>query len=244
MKSKILFYGACFLLFWSGAVFVHAQSERRSMGPFEHLAVSIEAGTTGIGAQVAVPLIPNLALRGGFTVFPLSVSYTYEGEYTYEEENLGRSFSVPMDAKIEMFNGNLMLDIFPVRDSRFHFTAGLVFGSDRIITVTGQSPYDEPIQIGDVWIYPDQLGSVTAWIQTRNVKPYLGIGFGRTIPRSRFGYKFELGGLFQGSPKITTDNAIANGGLDHPDVNKLNKYLDDYFQVYPVLKFNLTYRIF
>lgn len=232
---------ACLLLGAVVALPAHAQrDERREMMPFEHLAVSLTAGTTGGGLSVATPLTSNLAVRGGFTTLPVSYKYTYDGQ-----GDNGDRFTVPMEAKLEMFNGNLMVDYFPAKDSRFHLTAGLVFGSDRIITVTGHTEYNEPIEIGDVWISPDELGDVSAWVQTKSVKPYLGLGFGRTIPRTRIGFKFELGGIFQGTPTIQTDNATVNSGLeDSQDMDDLNRFLKNYFKVYPVLKFNLTYRIF
>jgi hypothetical protein len=240
-QNKLLCGAACLLLATVITLPSHAQrKERRDMMPLEHLAVSATAGTTGTGLSVGVPVLPRLAVRAGFTALPLNVNYTYED---YGEN--GDLFSVPMKAKVEMFNGNLMLDFFPVKDSRFHLTAGLLIGSDRIITVTGHTEYNEPIEIGDIWISPNDLGDVSAWIQTKSVKPYLGLGFGRTIPRTRIGFKFELGGVFQGTPTIKTDNATVNSGIeDSKDMNDLNRYLQDYFKVYPVLKFNLTYRIF
>lgn len=221
---------------------VHAQKyPRRDMQAFEHLAVTLSAGTTGIGLQAATPIHRNFALRGGFSTLPGDFNYTYDGT-----GDNGDAFSVDMKAQSKMTNGNLLVDFFPRKDSRFHLSAGVIFGSARLLKVTGHTDYDEPIEIGDVWIRPDNLGNVAAWIETNNIKPYVGLGFGRTIPRRRFGFKFELGGIFQGSPKIKTDNPIINDELlqNQSELDDVNKFLKDYFKVYPVLSFELTYRIF
>lgn len=214
-------------------------AQRRDMKAFEHLAASVEVGTTGFGLQAATSLHPNLALRGGFTVLPYKTSYTYEG---YGDN--GDFFIVPMDIKVNMFNAKLLVDFFPKRDSRFHITGGFFFGNNKILKVDGYSDYDEPIEIGDIWIRPDGMGRVSAWIDNRAIKPYLGLGFGRTIPRKRVGFKFELGTIFQGAPKVKSNNPILNdAGFEDTD-NDLNKFLSDYFKVYPYLSFQLSYRIF
>ncbi len=48
-------------------------------------------------------------------------------------------------------------------------------------------------------------GKVDAAITTWSVKPYVGIGFGNTVPmKHRVGVMGELGVMFHGKPKITS----------------------------------------
>ena len=58
-----------------------------------------------------------------------------------------------------------------------------------------------PVEIGDVKVLTNPDGSVSADLKVRSVKPYVGLGFGRPIPRRRVGFRFELGALFMAVPK-------------------------------------------
>ena len=50
--------------------------------PFQHLSLSLGAGTMGAGLQLTAPLHPHWALRAGFDALPLDISFNYyEGEY-------------------------------------------------------------------------------------------------------------------------------------------------------------------
>ena len=74
------------------------------------------------------------------------------------------------------------------------------------------------------------------------VKPYVGIGFGRTLPESRFGFKFELGALFFGTPTIQS-NRLSSLVEVGEEVTGINRFLTR-FKVYPKLSFQINYRIF
>ena len=58
---------------------------QRDMKAFEHLAVGLEAGTTGIGLDVAVPLHPHFALRAGIAMFPYSYSTGFDIDFASSE---------------------------------------------------------------------------------------------------------------------------------------------------------------
>lgn len=88
------------------------------------------------------------------------------------------------------------------------------------------------------------------------VKPYIGIGVGRTIPRKQIGCKFEFGVLFWGSPKLI--DTYGNDGKGYEvkpnDPGIDGKGISDDFSkgldiarkviVYPQLKVTLNGRIF
>lgn len=120
-------------------------------------------------------------------------------------------------------------------------TAGLLFGTSSILKVSGQT--DERIEVGDIIIEPGADGRVEAALKTNAVKPYVGIGFGRSVAHSRVGFKFELGAMFHGNPKIeATTGKIVEEAIDQ-DLSRFNKFLKN-FKAYPVLNFQLSYRIF
>lgn len=108
-------------------------------------------------------------------------------------------------------------------------------------------------ELGDYFIAPDPAdnGDVKATIEVNSFRPYLGIGFGRAVPRNaRFGCQFDLGVQFWGTPKVyaptyekgkylrqqlTDDHAGGDGG----DIIKIISQIP----VYPTLNFRLVGRI-
>ncbi|MDE6569487.1 MAG: hypothetical protein K2K43_02550, partial [Alistipes sp.] len=69
--------------------------------------------------------------------------------------------------------------------------------------------------------------------------PYVGLGFGRPIPRRRVGFRVELGALFHGRPKVVSDNLLEE---NLNELNDVNKFLKN-FNVYPQLNFQVTVRL-
>ena len=94
-----------------------------------------------------------------------------------------------------------------------------------------------------------EQGAVKASLEVKAVKPYLGIGFGRSVPQKRVGFQFELGVWFHGTPQLvidetlnpeTTISALTDVSDDVDDVmDKARK-----FNVYPQVAFRLTGRLF
>lgn len=108
--------------------------------------------------------------------------------------------------------------------------------------------------MGDYFLTPNpaQNGNVNAYAKVNGFRPYLGIGFGRAIPKNRIGCQFDLGVQFWGKPdvfvptynmatgtyqdeKIDADRAGGDAGKVLKTVSK--------FTVYPVLNFRLVGRI-
>ena len=81
------------------------------------------------------------------------------------------------------------------------------------------------------------------------VKPYFGLGFGRTIPKNRVGFRCDLGAIYQGDIIASSDNIREKSVNIHKidfsetgeeaimDVVRALKW-------YPMLSFTLSYRIF
>lgn len=120
-------------------------------------------------------------------------------------------------------------------------------------------------ELGDYFITPDpdDRGNVEATIEVGGFRPYLGIGFGRAVPKKRIGCQFDLGVQFWGGPEVYAPAAVkkANGSFDvepngnlHVERTKLDKEASggdaggaiktiSKISVYPVLNFRLVGRI-
>lgn len=110
-------------------------------------------------------------------------------------------------------------------------------------------------ELGDYFLTPNPAdkGDVEAYAKVNSFRPYLGLGFGRAVPKGRIGCQFDLGVQFWGKPevyvptynktantyqmeKIEADNAGDDAGKVLKTVSKIS--------VYPVLNFRLVGRIF
>ncbi|MDL2245695.1 hypothetical protein LJC54_09405 [Parabacteroides sp. OttesenSCG-928-J18] len=239
MKKSNLFFVLLLALL---ALQVSAQDEAK---PFEHLSISANAGTMGVGVQVATPMTRFLTLRAGVMMFKYSYDYEYDGIIRHGDYE--GTAPIPMTAKADMVNGLLVADIFPFRNVPIHLTGGFYVGKTDIIKVSTGDLAGRPIEIGDLIINPEN-GRVSADLETKGFKPYVGLGFGRSITKNNLvGFKCELGAMFHGSPtfiikegKDITDQV----GIDaSEDLDSFNKFLKN-FNVYPVLNLQLHFRAF
>lgn len=97
------------------------------------------------------------------------------------------------------------------------------------------------IEIGDYSIPVDKNGNISGGLKVAAFRPYLGLGFGRAVPRKRIGFMFELGVQFHQTPKVYTTTGEL-GKLPEEAENDFSDIIDK-LTVYPVLKFRLCGKI-
>ena len=218
-------------------------------GLFDHVSLGVGVGTTGIGIEAAAPLGNHFQLRAGYTFDP-GIKYKQNVDYKYH----GDKYTTKAEAELNIGDVNLLVDWYPFTNKTFRVTAGAYIGKERFVTAQNLDPLahdpDEGIYIGDKFIRVGDDKIAHAAIKVNAFKPYLGIGFGRAVAKSRLAFNFDLGVQFWGKPTLV--------GLD-PDTGKweeakkssdLGKEGDEFLDilskivVYPVLQFRLTYRIF
>ena len=98
------------------------------------------------------------------------------------------------------------------------------------------------IVIGDYTIPVDKNGDVSGGLKVAGFRPYVGLGFGRAVPKNRIGFSFELGVQFHGTPKVYTDYGSLGDAWEDTD-DSFTKIID-HLTVYPVMKFRLCGRLF
>ena len=106
---------------------------------FNHLSVGVSAGTTGVGADVAMPVCKFLQLRAGFSKMPeFSINSTLDvSNLQYIDASMTPQ-SIPfkklkVQGKPNLTNALVMLDILPIPISSFHLTVGAYFGASDVI---------------------------------------------------------------------------------------------------------------
>jgi hypothetical protein len=217
-------------------------------GFFKNFGLGVKVGTTGVGGDLNISLHPNIKARLGFTY--LWYSYLPDGlEETVVDPRDNSEHSMGLDKiKLSFPNASLLVDLFPMRSGIFHFTLGLFLGQNKI-TAYGHVPSSLPsFVIADYGFIPNSDGTMSASLNIgKTVKPYVGIGLGRTITKRRVGFKFELGAIYQGKNlSITSNNldpgivADANAAMDEEDIISTAESI---LQLWPVMSFTLSFRI-
>lgn len=266
-----------------------AQLDEDDFGFFNHLSAGVSLGTDGIGIEVAAPLTYNFAVRAGYSLMPkfkyskgldLGLSDqdkadmargTYKGAFLSPE--------VDLEGKLNMGDFKLLIDWYPFRSSSFHATAGFYIGRGTVVEVTNKRPfikdgYDAGIELGDAsstvnygmsryTLKPDENGNLKVEAKVNGFKPYLGIGFGRAVPKGSVGVQFDLGVQFWGKPEVhgnmeyiepstgqvvtryekINKNRIISQNKDYQDLKDAIKTIEK-IGVYPVLNIRINGRIF
>lgn len=235
--------------------------EEVEYGLFNHLGVGVSLGTDGIGFDVAAPITEWAAVRAGMSIFP---SIKYDDDVNIRSNS--KSFTkkdVNIEGKLNMKDFKLLFDFYPIKSSGFHLTAGAFIGSKKIINAYNTEEFlarDEwgvsGIMIGDNRVTSDKNGNCEANIEVAGFKPYLGFGFGRAVPNSRFTVSCDFGVKFWGKPCVgaMVSDDFGNRSYKKIHYKDLNddddEDLRDGFKtaekitVFPVLNIRLTGRIF
>lgn len=247
MKKSFLILVAAFLMFSTA----NAQTDARILN---HLSVGAEVGTMGWGVDVSMPITPFVDVQAGFSMLPKVGFNTSVGISRFFP---GINYKIPLRGQTLMKNGKLLVNVMPIPFlSSFHVTAGVYIGPEDIMGICNKEPLlaiaeynalfpDKKIGIalGDYLLEPDQEGYVNGKLKVNLVKPYLGIGFGRGVPKKRIGFKFDIGCVFWGRPTVYCNGIKVEDTDIGGDGDKAMRIITK-FKFYPVMNFRLCGRIF
>lgn len=239
---------------------------------FNHLSVGVNAGTPGVGADVAMPVCKFIQVRAGFVKMPdFNINASLDASETQYFDASGTLQQLPegklkIQGKPKLANGMIMLDLLPI--SSFHITVGAYFGggdiiemynredgalsiineaNDQIAQWNAQNPGNpqKPIglELGDYLLTPDADGNVRATFSTKKFRPYAGLGFGRAVPRKRIGFRTDIGCMFWGEPTIKCNGETISASDVGGDEGKIIRAMSK-IKIYPCISFRLCGRIF
>lgn len=259
MKKKIFLFLMAAILSWPMA---SAQPERVHYGVFNHLGLGFSFGTDGLGFDVATPLTDYVGLRAGISFFP---KLSYDTNIDIKDNNPLITPDVDIKATLNVFDFKVLADLYPFgKNSSFHLTGGLFMGKEDFVTATNTSMFiKDPskygklgLMLGDYRITTDKDGYVKADMTVNKMKPYVGLGFGRAVPKKNVNVSCDLGVMFWGEPRLGA-NTIDDWGnesyhrfkyseLDEYDDDDLKDFLKnaEKITVYPVLNIRINGRIF
>lgn len=288
MKKNLVIVASLLVLFFPA----------RAQEAFNSLSFGLEAGTTGVGVELALPLVSDhLAFAVGFNAPSLSYPFTRTlpmdavngtlSSINSQLESIGaadRVTSTLPDVELtirpvlNLSTFKLMLEYYPFRKSSFHITAGAYFGMGENLVSASVSVDSDfwaaftavqeevnavNVKYGDVPGYvaltpgniefsagdrtfalsgKDGTGNADILFKVSGLRPYAGIGFGRSVPKGHLGFQFDIGVWYHGIPVMHSDDEVQYD----PDAFRLAGDISiiDRLVFYPQVSLRLIYRIF
>lgn len=267
---KKLMMVAVILLTSVGSVMAQSDYKR---GFFNHVGLNVGAGTEGISVGLAAPVTNFLEVEAGVNIMPsfklsgdLDVDINTSSLPQVPNVQYPSSATIHAEGSFDRTTFNVKANLYPFGGgSKFFIAAGLSIGGEKIAEVTGscdelrdfsnknlknnqtlEQQFRKAISanLGGYNLELDENYNLQGDIRCKNVRPYLGLGFGRLVPKNRIGMRLELGCQFMGKLKVYQNgNEIdINKALEDAGEDDLSKFVKD-LKVYSVLKFSLTGRI-
>ncbi|GAB3024457.1 hypothetical protein [Spirosoma pulveris] len=224
---------ACILLNWLSLKPVYRASILQ-VDSLHRQAVSVHLGTTGPGVFYSRQL--NSARRLTWRVGGHYVSYQKEIGIKAAKDSY---LQIKPDFTIGIAEANLTWH--PFRRSSFYVTGGVgyTWHPDLHLTLTTK----DKLTLDGLELLPQDVGTVNLAFRWHPVVGYLGWGFGRSIPKSRFGVGFEMGLFYLGKPSVHLDY---EGFLETTTIDEqvplVERNLSNY-RYLPSINLTLSYRL-
>lgn len=247
-----------------------AQKEYKR-GFLNHVGINVGAGTEGVSVGLAAPVTGFFELEAGVNVMP---SFKLSGDLDVEVNTSSLpqvpnvqyppESTIHAEGSFDRTTFNVKANLYPFGGgTKFFIAAGLSIGGEKIAEVNGSCdelrkvsqnlPTQElkdqfrqavSANLAGYNLQFDENYNVQGDIRCKKVRPYLGLGFGRLVPKNRLGMRLELGcqfmdklKVYQNDTEVDIDKALEDAGEDD-----LSKFVKD-LKIYPVVKFSFTGRI-
>ena len=249
---------------------VMAQKEYKR-GFLNHVGINVGAGTEGISVGLAAPVTGFFELEAGVNVMP---SFKLSGDLDVDVNTSSlpqvpnvqypHEATIHAEGSFDRTTFNVKANLYPFGGgTKFFIAAGLSIGGEKIAEVSGscdelrdfsQSLPSQELKdqfrqavsanLAGYNLQFDENYNVQGDIRCKKVRPYLGLGFGRLVPKNRLGMRLELGCQFMDKLKVyQNDTEIdINKALEDAGDDDLSKFVKD-LKIYPVVKFSFTGRI-
>jgi len=271
---------------------------------FKSLAIGFEAGTTGLGVEIAIPVVTDrIVLKGGLTAPSLTYPFSFNADMQIVNDEIASAnnylsqvgaedrintrfsdLSLTATPTLNLSTARLLVELYPFKRSSFHITVGAYLGmGDKFLSASLQSdevfvselnslraevesinekysslPGYSPVDVtassfnfnGTTYMVREAGGKATidAELEVAKFRPYLGIGFGRSMPKGHLGFQFDMGLWYHGSMSLVSDNEVTFDPAAPdvtPDITGLeNIDFQKVLMFYPHVALRLIYKIF
>lgn len=232
-----------------------AQKEYKR-GFLNHVGINVGAGTEGISVGLAAPVTGFFELEAGVNVMP---SFKLSGDLDVDVNTSSlpqvptvtypTSATIHAEGSFDRTTFNVKANLYPFGGgTKFFIAAGLSIGGEKIAEVSGSCdelrdfsqklPTQElkdqfrqavSANLAGYNLQFDENYNVQGDIRCKKVRPYLGLGFGRLVPKNRLGMRLELGCQFMDKLKVyQNDTEIdINKALEDAGDDDLSKFVKD-----------------
>ena len=154
-------------------------------------AIALNGSTLGGGLEIARNLSKhfNLRLRGNI----LSIE-----DFVQEIEVDDANLNVTADTRFLEFD--LSLEYLPFKSSSFKIIGGAAHFSDG--KTEARATYDGTFEYGEITLGPEDIGDLELMLDYNGFAPYLGLGFGRAVPKTKIGLSCEAGSFYLPAPQV------------------------------------------
>ena len=205
--KKVYFYWlhAIGMFFYAGVSNLSAQSDAEADTHFnakyrrENWKADLSLSSSGIGIGVGWK--------------PFEMRWIFRAKYNYMAGGL--DFGLPLNANngktdtrtslhihsdISMSHFDLLADYLIRWDENFKITMGLAYHPNKKISAEGSI---RNFKFRDIVFLPSEIGTVKVELSSKyKLSPYLGMGFGRSIPKKRVRISGELGIYYLGNWQV------------------------------------------
>lgn len=209
------------------AIFLFAFS---TTGYAQSNSLGIKVSTLGLGLEVERSFSDSISGRIGVNY----LTYSYSGT---EDD-------IEYDFDLNLMSLSALLDWHPFKGS-FRISGGAIYNGNNL---DAKAKTSDTFDIGDSTYTSAELGTLKGKIDFNAIAPYLGLGWDTSFGKNKgFGFLFELGAIYQGSPKVdlSADGLKASNSTFQSELAKEEKNLQsalNEFKVYPVIAIGLSYR--
>ena len=230
---------------------------------FTQWGFSAGISTMGLSLELTTTLSQKFDLRAGVSYMP--PAFRISDDISVADDVLrdrvgGYYPDYNVKFKPNLMNGQIFLDFYPKETSTFRVVAGAYLGRSEIQAEgylvnpeTGQrSVLANNVEAGwpnlvvDGRVLNIQDGRLDADIRMGGfVKPYIGVGFGHTIPGldKSMALNWDIGVLIQPSHSIYQDGTKVEKAVDYTsDAVDIDKYINA-VKVWPMVRMQFSFRV-
>lgn len=213
----------------SSVMFLIFLSSGRAGAAFDEWAIGAKAGTLGLGGELTTDIVPQLNIRASVQWLSLELDREWE--------------DVDYELDLDLLSPLLLLDWYPFGGS-FRLSGGILFNESDVGL---RAMPGEPVEIGGTTYTPAEVGTLTGRSDFNPIAPYVGIGWGNAVGRSkRLGLAMDVGVAFIGSPgvNLSATGPIASDPTFQANLAEEEDEIEDDlsdFRFYPVLSLSLYY---
>ena len=167
-------------------------AEAQSRHPRSPITAALNAGTTGVGAEVQLSLGPVFVVRGGID----TLGYDFDQSYS----------DVDYSGRFDFDTVSGFVDLHPFLNG-FLISGGAYVGN-RTINLNGQP--SAPVNIGGATFTPAEVGTLSGRIKLSKTAPFVGIGYDDSFYREgTWGFRGLVGVAWSQEPEV---GLSASGG--------------------------------